>query len=103
MSEEELPEEELSWGGGGGGGPWGCICCPSCASAAEESICEKISSALELLWEVLADEVLDDEVLLDDEVSDEAAWLSSYISSLISFRAEALNPPPMPLIELVIS
>ena len=69
---------------------------------AEESICEKISSTLELLWELLDDDVLDEEVL-DEEALDLAAWLSSYIISLISFCAEALNPPPMPLIELVIS
>ena len=102
MSVEELSEEELSWGGGGGGGPWDCICCPTWASMAEESICEKISSTLELLWELLDDDVLDEEVL-DEEALDLAAWLSSYIISLISFCAEALNPPPMPLIELVIS
>jgi len=74
---EELSEEELSCGGGGGGEPWAFICCPSWASTAEKSICEKISSTLELLWEVV-DEVVDEAVdeVADEEVPDDASWLS---------------------------
>jgi|GEM_PF-5673366 len=102
MLEDILLEELSAGGGGGGGGPCVCIICPIMDNPAEESIWAKISSMLELLWEVLEDDVVD-EVVLDVDVPDDNSLLSWAISSFISLRADALELPVIPLIEFDIS
>jgi hypothetical protein len=102
MLEEVLLEEELSPDEGGGGGPCDCISCPSMDNPAEESICAKISSMLELLWEVLEEEVVDEDVL-DVVVPADNSLFSSAINSFISLSVDAFELPVIPLIELVIS
>lgn len=62
MLDLSLVDELLLPPSGGGGG--GCICCAIWENIADEFICEKISSALEpeMLWKVLALELLELEV-----------------------------------------
>ena len=96
--EEVLLEEELSPDEGGGGGPCVCISCPSMDNPAEESICAKISSILELLWEMLEEEVVDRDVL-DVLVLDDNSLFNCAISSFISLMVDAFEPPVIPLIE----
>lgn len=70
---------------------------------AEEFICEKISSILDVepLCESSDEEVL--EVLLEVEVPDDISLFSWYMSSRISFKVDADNPLLALLIALVIA